>query len=387
MAIAFVASTSAAVSGVGATTVTVNVPTGTANGHVLILVASTTISDTPATPSGWTLAAGPLETTATGSTPEMVVYRRVASSEPASYAVGGNTSIGRVAQMLAFSGVDTTTPLDATPTTAQGITTLADCPSITTVTNGAVILAIGLMDLDDVTLAAPSTYTLAETTNSAGAGADNGLRQAVAFKAQVTAGAENPGVFTGAGAGDDWGAITLALRPAGAGASLTATGAFTAQSASSAATVLLARSASASFTAQAAASSATAVLGHPATASFTAQSAASSATATVAGNRTATAAFQAQDASFQATATAANDKTLTAAFTAQSATMAATVSLPVDLPGRAIARATVNDAAGRVAISTPGSLVAVGRGGGSGATINAPGSAVSVSSARGAVET
>lgn len=196
---------------------------------------------------------------------------------------------------------------------------------------------------------------------------------------------------------------TAALFTEASGASLTATAAFTAQSASSAATVLRARSVDAAFTAQAATAAATAVLGHPTSATFTAQSATMAATGTVTGNKTATASFAAQAASaavtashglpasaaFQAqaaasatTASVVGTKTLTAAFAAQSATMAATANVP-HLPGTATPRVTsagssavatsdpiaLADAAGSSSVSTSSPTAAVQAGRGSSSVI------------------
>ncbi|KKL19659.1 hypothetical protein LCGC14_2463240 [marine sediment metagenome] len=60
-----------------------------------------------------------------------------------------------------WRGLDTTTPEDATPTGAGGSSGMPDCPSITTVTDGALVFAIGFLDDLKIasTVTAPSGYT------------------------------------------------------------------------------------------------------------------------------------------------------------------------------------------------------------------------------------
>ena len=84
---------------------------------------------------GWTEivdAANFLTGGAAPSPPGMSVWWHIAnSSEPSSYTItptAGSTGIS--AQMLVFSGVDTTTPMDVTNTTATGDSTNANPPTI-----------------------------------------------------------------------------------------------------------------------------------------------------------------------------------------------------------------------------------------------------------------
>lgn len=116
-----------------------------------------------------------------------------------------------------WRNVDTTTPIDATTTTATGVDTVqADPASITPVTSGAVVIVVGASASDttnsDITTV-PSGYTV-EVSRNTSASRECGL--VVGAKAWA-GGAENPGVFTGTTSTDSkavWGAVTIALRPA-----------------------------------------------------------------------------------------------------------------------------------------------------------------------------
>jgi concanavalin A-like lectin/glucanase superfamily protein/putative pyrroloquinoline-quinone binding quinoprotein len=131
------AATSAAVES-GVLTLTITKPTGTVQNDVMI----TSIAIRPNTATitllaGWTLVQRVNNTNATASS--LAVYRRVAGgSEPGSYAwtLGGSPT-GAAGGIQAFSGVDTTTPIDAQNGAFTTVaTTTPATPSInTTVVN------------------------------------------------------------------------------------------------------------------------------------------------------------------------------------------------------------------------------------------------------------
>lgn len=108
-----------------------------------------------------------------------------------------------------FRGVDTTTAIDATTTTASG-TGQPNSPSITTVTNNAVVITAWLSDSDPNSVTQPTGYTFSDywgtqpETNEASSG--------IAFKTVATAGAENPGPWTLDVTGN-YIAVSVALRP------------------------------------------------------------------------------------------------------------------------------------------------------------------------------
>lgn len=136
MAIAHRASTTVE----GATTVAItnNVPAGVVNGDLLLWRISDTTTTIPATPAGWTLLVS-----GTATATMVVIWWRIAASEPASYTTAAFATAGRrIGIMSAYSGVDTTTPFDvATPALVAG-TTAITCPAITPISAGAWVLGV-----------------------------------------------------------------------------------------------------------------------------------------------------------------------------------------------------------------------------------------------------
>ncbi len=104
---------------------TINVPAGTVNDDVMIAsitlrqcsaVSGAACTTTISPPAGWTVVDSIDQTTGGASGQRLVVYRRVAASEPASYTwnFGGTPVLaGAVGGIVSFSGVDTTNPIVA----------------------------------------------------------------------------------------------------------------------------------------------------------------------------------------------------------------------------------------------------------------------------------
>jgi len=142
-----------------------------------------------------------------GSTPDTLVTFQQTS---------GNEQTAGVLQV--WRGADATTPLDAGPASAAG-TGNPDSPEITTVTDGALVFSLGM--LDDLNIAdsitAPTGYTdlLAHDNTSS---VDNACSMMASFE-KASAGAENPGAF-GASGSDPWDAATIAFRPSAAVAAI-----------------------------------------------------------------------------------------------------------------------------------------------------------------------
>lgn len=141
-----------------------------------------------------------------GATPDTIVtFNQTSGNE---YAAG-------IVQV--WRGLDTTTPIDATPTTATGASGMPDGPSFTTVTNGALVIVIGV--IDDINIAAsvgaPSGYSNLLAHDNTSVPPDNACAM-IASLEKATAGAENPGAFTAGASSDEWAAVTFALRPAAA---------------------------------------------------------------------------------------------------------------------------------------------------------------------------
>lgn len=142
-----------------------------------------------------------------GNGPDAGVWRKVLGATPDSNVVcqgSGNNQHATAYASIVLRGVDTTTPEDATPTQD----TLTSPPPITTVTDGAWVIAGGADWWSDVPTGAPSGYS-----NGKWAGAIDtaAISTALATKEVATAGTEDPGEFT-SWAGPQW-SWTIAVRP------------------------------------------------------------------------------------------------------------------------------------------------------------------------------
>lgn len=153
------------------------------------------------------------------------VFWKVMGSTPDTTAIvdglgGADAAVAAVA--MAFRSVDTTTPMDVTPTTATGIdSNAADPPSIDWSTAGTWTVAIGAFGHDQggaVTVTPPTNY---DTTNDQQKSQDHtsDITVAMAYRTDP-ADPENPSQFLPSIAGNSnhsWCASTLALRPAAEG--------------------------------------------------------------------------------------------------------------------------------------------------------------------------
>lgn len=198
----------------------INLPAGVLDNDVMYIV----VAQSDGEDGSWNALTGWVEEVVDAgvgggppSAPECSVFRRVALSEPASYTptIDNGVDAGLVGKMIVFRGVDTVTPVDATATTATGSgDSNPNPPSITTGTNGAVVLVVGFMD-DDLAVygSVPSGYSdpdgLGIITSSGGG---NGCSLGVAWNTIPSFGAEDPGTFEFTDP-DEWGAISLAIRP------------------------------------------------------------------------------------------------------------------------------------------------------------------------------
>jgi len=122
-----------------------------------------------------------------------------------------------VTVVMAFRGVDATTPLDVTITTATGNNgSRINPPAITPSTAGALIVAggIGTGGTSQTTMTAPSPMTDGVSVKGDGSAYD--AVASAAIYADWTSGAFDPGAWTGGTStgSDSWAAVTIALRPA-----------------------------------------------------------------------------------------------------------------------------------------------------------------------------
>ena len=120
-----------------------------------------------------------------------------------------------------FTGIDTTTAVDATPTTATGSTGLPNPPtSNATTLDGAMMMCSGALDDDiDVVFTAGTGYTTDfDQQDATGATSTNGATVGVGHKLIPSASStDDPGAYTASGESDAWSAVTWPWRPAAGG--------------------------------------------------------------------------------------------------------------------------------------------------------------------------
>jgi hypothetical protein len=182
---------------------------------VVVIVGGTRHSsgaDAGVSTSGYTEA---LDTTdSSGLMNLSVSWKRMGASPDSSATCqgSGHADYGSSYTALILRGVDTSTALDATTTSAVGIGA-PNSPSITTVTDGAWVISGFLGDVNDGITTPPTDYTSGTTsTVSETFPTVAGL----AYKAITPAGAENPGAWSSISA-TTYIAVTIAIRPAAAG--------------------------------------------------------------------------------------------------------------------------------------------------------------------------
>lgn len=160
-------------------------------------------SGTPPTPSGWSVGAADVY----GATLR-TFYLVVGATPPTSVALSGfGTSTSAIA--YTFRNVDTTSPMDVTGTTFTSYGD-PDSPSITPVTDNCMIVALGVIDDDNVesSVVAPTGFSNLVAKQST----TTGMTTMVATLIQETAAAINPSVWVTSG-NDSCVGATLALRP------------------------------------------------------------------------------------------------------------------------------------------------------------------------------
>lgn len=199
-----------------ATEAVIAYPTGTASGEVL--VATVAISQDvalSAAPAGWTLlkaqnSVGP------GSYPAVSVFYRVADGlETGNVTFGSWATAGRVTAIISrWSGVDLSNPIDvASVGSNSGVAISYTTPSITTVTNGSVLInSVGLNAATAADIDTPAGNTLvAKSTGT-------GRRAGQWYETQLGAGASGGTTFNENPTTTplQWTGVVVALRTADA---------------------------------------------------------------------------------------------------------------------------------------------------------------------------
>ena len=189
-------------------------PSGIQEGDFIIIAQSNDSGDVSTPPSDSSSTSYTTLVQYTGSNPDYLITYKFADGTESGTGLTIQRSNSRGAAVIqVFRGVDSTTPFDVTYTTAAsgGVNGDPDAPSITTVTDNSLVVAIGFLDDDSgVTVTVPSGYSnLNYGESSAGGGGDSVTM--MASKLVATAGAEDPPVFNTTG-NDAWQAVTVALR-------------------------------------------------------------------------------------------------------------------------------------------------------------------------------
>lgn len=196
--------------GSGTTTVTLS---GTASGYVCY--AFQTNAADAAYPSGYTSLGSIRVRHYTSQFNDMYlnISRKVLTGADTStvFPANGNSgNVGTACGVYVLSGVNTTTPEDASMTSIADQTVWPpDSPSITTVTNGALVISVfGAYTGGDSALTEPSGYG-----NKIDVGSDP-ASLGIASLIIATAGATNPGAWSNVDDDGYWAAATVAVRPA-----------------------------------------------------------------------------------------------------------------------------------------------------------------------------
>ena len=212
---------------VGTTGFNVDMPAGVREDDLLILYTHRE-NDTGDfdTPTGWTRQTAIDGPETAGNDMSTGIFTRLApASPPASYALTHTDTVGEnwSAVILAYRGVDTTTPLDVTPAashyvhrTDKASPNVDAFQEITTVTDGAYVLALEAVTNDDITSNAdPDGYT--NRVRHVGGSFD--FRQIQVWDTEVaTADTVTPGApaYTSDATVAESAQATMALRPADA---------------------------------------------------------------------------------------------------------------------------------------------------------------------------
>ena len=198
------------------------VPAGVSDGHVMVLGGqlgdndSGTLQTDPAS-NGWT-EIDHFEESA-GGDQTVGLWYRVASSEPASYTIEWDHGAppNNSCFIVAYSGVDNTTPLDVvyaqgTHYSRQTATASPDPASITTNNDNAMVVVFVMTKQNGVTAYTPSSGFDERIDMVGGVSQGN----SVADDINATAGALDPGTVTctGCAGTDDHAVFTIALREA-----------------------------------------------------------------------------------------------------------------------------------------------------------------------------
>lgn len=192
------------------TSIVLTVPTNTDGDLMIACITATNATGTAPnmTQASWTLIiTQDIDTGAPPSVPSMWMFRRTASSEPASYSFTSDTTASMVGHMYVYRNVQTTE--DATASNS-GSSASPSCPSVAT--GGGTFLAIRMIASDSEQIPADPTLTFSNGVNNRFAtettgGLGNGCSMAVAD--HVRSGTTSRTETFALAATDMWGTFTV----------------------------------------------------------------------------------------------------------------------------------------------------------------------------------
>ncbi|MCP4408275.1 MAG: hypothetical protein GY807_11045 [Gammaproteobacteria bacterium] len=208
----------------GTTGQVVSVPAGVQDDDFLIMLSHrANDSGDFNTPSGWTRHTAIDGPESAGRDRTTGIFTRVASSEPANYTLTHSDGGGErwASAIVAYRGVDTTNPLDVTPSASHYTADKNDAApannSIATVTDDAWVVVLAGITHDDITSGLPPTgYT--ERVDHTGSTIDHRQIQ-LADKEISSAGTESPGDWLNSVTSNaaEYNVATMSLRPESSG--------------------------------------------------------------------------------------------------------------------------------------------------------------------------
>lgn len=124
--------------GIAASGATIPVQTGVVNGDLMLVFIRCVVVTAISPPSGWTQIYHVQNTAGAGMT--HAAYYRIAASEPSSYTWSNSAAGSQEYILAAYSGVNSTIPIDTSASDLSGATTTVTAPAITTsYANGMIV--------------------------------------------------------------------------------------------------------------------------------------------------------------------------------------------------------------------------------------------------------
>jgi hypothetical protein len=207
-AIAFVGASSASTAIAGATTLSLPVPTSVASGNVEIATLSRQGVSTITPPSGWTQ----IVDTSVGSSLRQTSFWHIAGASETATSWGFSASTRATGGIVAYSGVDARTIIDAAGQRTGTTGTTATVPSLTATYAGDLIMGLGSFNNQGTltkATAATSRYSSKVATTNGPALLDEDV-------AQVASGASATQPITDSSAATAWIGVPIALKSASA---------------------------------------------------------------------------------------------------------------------------------------------------------------------------